>query len=399
MGGTNDFFANLPAVAHFNAVTETESYTPLPPDWLIVLSDVKGSTQAIRDGAYKNVNMVGAACIMGILNVAGDLDIPYVFGGDGATLAIPPELKEPVEEILVRIRHLSEQTFGLTLRVGTIPVRDILESGHQTNILKYEISDGLFLAMFSGGGLTEADRLLKEDRYNNPYTIPTSRNPEEPPDLDGLSCRWEPLQSRNGKIVSILVNAPYGTSDEKSVLYREILQKMTAILGQEADDFRPSANENMRFRWPPRGLWTEARMTAKGRNITATYLGLWWESLIQYFLEKTGKKAGSYDAPLYRKELLANTDFQRFDDMIRLVLDCTETQISEIRSMLQPYFEAGQIAFGLHLSSSALMTCLVFNLAEGAHLHFVDGGDGGFALAASEMKQQLRDLADRNAAS
>ncbi len=398
MGGTNDFFANLPAVSNFSAVTENESYTPLPPDWLIVLSDVKGSTQAIRDGAYKNVNMIGAACIMGILNVAGDIDIPYVFGGDGATLAIPPELKEPVEEILVRIRHLSEQTFGLTLRVGTIPVRDILESGHQANILKYEISDGLFLAMFSGGGLTEADRLLKDGRSDNPYTIPASRDPAEPPDLDGLSCRWEPLQSRNGKIVSVLINAPYGTADEKAVLYREILEKMTAILGQEANDFRPSANENMRFRWPPRGLWSEARMTAKGRSVLATYFRLGWESLIQYILEKTGKKAGSYDAPLYRKELLANTDFQRFDDMIRLVLDCTEKQITDIRSMLQPYFQAGQIAFGLHLSPSALMTCLVFNLAEGAHLHFVDGGDGGFALAASDMKQQLRDLATRAAA-
>ncbi len=397
MNGTDRFFADLQAVTDFTAVTKSESYTPLPEDWLIVLSDVKGSTRAIQDGAYKNVNMVGAACIMGLLNIAGDLDIPYVFGGDGATLAIPPSLKSGAEEVLVRLRQLSQETFGLTLRVGLIPVADIVAGEDQVDILKYEISNGLFLAMFSGGGLSEADRLLKEDRPDNPYIFPEGRKPSGPPDLEGLSCRWEPLQSRNGQIVSLLVNAPYGTAKEKSALYGEILGKLTNILGQEADDFRPTSNANMRFRWPPRGLWTEACMTAKDRLPLITYLGLCWESLIQYFLEKTGKKAGSYDAPLYRKELLANTDFQRFDDMIRLVLDCREDQIEDIRALLTPYFETGKVAFGLHLSPSALMTCLVFNLAEGAHLHFVDGGDGGFALAASDMKRQLAALAEQQA--
>jgi hypothetical protein len=31
----------------------------------------------------------------------------------------------------------------------------------------------------------------------------------------------------------------------------------------------------------------------------------------------------------------------------------------------------------------------------GDHLHFVDGADGGYALAASELKAQLAELASR----
>ncbi|MBL4907236.1 MAG: DUF3095 domain-containing protein [Sneathiella sp.] len=395
MTETQDFFASLHPVADFSLVTNNDNYTPLPDDWFIVLTDVKGSTKAIHDGAYKNVNMIGAACIMGILNIVGDLKIPYVFGGDGATLAIPPSLVPDVEEILIRLRHLSQDQFELGLRVGLIPVADIRSRGLDVNVLKYEISDGLFLAMFSGGGLTEADRLLKQDTPDNPYTISPSREPQGPPDLEGLSCRWEPLNSRNGQIVSLLVNAPVGSQGDKARIYAEILEKLTQILGQEADDFRPTSNENMRFRWPPRGLWTEAKLTANGESPFKTYLRLFWQSFIQFILEKTGKKAGSYDAPVYRKELLANTDFQRFDDMIRLVLDCRADQIEAIERELQLYYNRGQIAFGLHKSETALMTCLVFNLAEGAHLHFVDGGDGGFALAATGMKKQLAELASK----
>ncbi|MEH6497335.1 MAG: DUF3095 domain-containing protein [Pseudomonas marincola] len=393
MTDTKDFFQDLSALSDFVEVTNRENYTPLPDDWYLILTDVKGSTQAIRDGHYKNVNMVGAACIMGILNIAGDIDIPYVFGGDGATLAIPPSLRETAIETLVEIRALSAESLDLNLRIGVVPITAINELGLSADVLKYEISDGLYLAMFSGGGLMEADKLLKDDSTQNPYVIPLSRKPNGPPDLDGLSCRWEPLSSRNGKIVSLLVNAPYGNTEEKTQIYDTVLSELMKILGKEVEKFRPNSNQNLVFRWPPRGLWTEAKLSAAGKSVLKTYLKLCWESLIQFVLEKTGKKAGSYDAPVYRKELLANTDFQRFDDMIRLVLDCTLDQIEEIQALLQRFHENRQVAYGVHLSETALMTCLVFNLAEGAHLHFVDGGDGGFAFAATQMKQQLADLA------
>ena len=54
--------------------------------------------------------------------------------------------------------------------------------------------------------------------------------------------------------------------------------------------------------------------------------------------------------------------------------------------MLREREERGQLRFGLHRSASALMTCLVFDLHQGEHLHFVDGSDGGFTAAATRLK-------------
>ena len=35
------------------------------------------------------------------------------------------------------------------------------------------------------------------------------------------------------------------------------------------------------------------------------------------------------------------------------------------------------------------MTCLVFDLTSAEHVHFIDGADGGFALAARQLKEQI----------
>jgi hypothetical protein len=46
--------------------------------------------------------------------------------------------------------------------------------------------------------------------------------------------------------------------------------------------------------------------------------------------------------------------------------------------------------YGVHVSRHALMTCLVFD-RFGKQVHFVDGANGGYALAAKQLKQQLAD--------
>ena len=42
--------------------------------------------------------------------------------------------------------------------------------------------------------------------------------------------------------------------------------------------------------------------------------------------------------------------------------------------------------WGMTVSDTALMTCLVTSETEGLHVHFVDGGGGGYTSAAKQLK-------------
>ena len=100
---TTTFYADLPFVGEFVEITNPVHYQPIPDDWFVVLSDVTHSTAAIAEGKYKEVNFIGAATIVAVLNCARELELPFVFGGDGATLVIPPTLRDAAHQALTAV--------------------------------------------------------------------------------------------------------------------------------------------------------------------------------------------------------------------------------------------------------------------------------------------------------
>ena len=90
---TVNFYRDLPVLESFAQTIETARHAQVPGDWWIVVADVIGSTKAIEAGAYKKVNTVGVACIAAVVNVDRSVEMPFVFGGDGATFAVPDSLR------------------------------------------------------------------------------------------------------------------------------------------------------------------------------------------------------------------------------------------------------------------------------------------------------------------
>ena len=179
--GNSDLFYNeLEPFYEFGEFVELDAYAPLP--------DVQGPTRAIEAGQYKKVNMVGASSITAVLNVCGDIEVPFVFGGDGGTLIVPGSLRDAASNALTGLRTMSQATFGLSLRVGAIPVADLRAQGTDVRVRKLELSPGNYLAMFTGGGVDLADSLLKSSPPGSPYLLEAQAGIGEP-DLQGLSCR------------------------------------------------------------------------------------------------------------------------------------------------------------------------------------------------------------------
>lgn len=379
------FYAEIEPCDHFDAIGDLSQFHRVPDDWFVVISDIRDSTPAIAQGRYKDVNMIGAACIVATLNAVSDRDIPFVFGGDGATLAVPGTVMEEVKAALQRVQVLAGKELGFTLRVGAVPVAELRRRGEDVLLARLRISPNNFLAMFAGGGVELADQLIKMDEG---YAL--SAPVDELPDLEGLSCRWEPLNSARGRMVSLLLRATSRDTVACAEIYRAVLADIRHIMSADPLEGKPIRAGNMHFRWPPRGLSVEIRLTRGSAGWAARCRKLLLQSFIQWGLEKFDLSAGGYNAPAYREELRVNTDFRRFDGTLRIILDCDEGEQGRITEMLEERHRSGEILYGLHVAGSALMTCMVTDLGQGQHLHFVDGAEGGFALAAKGLKEQKR---------
>jgi hypothetical protein len=383
-----EFYANLESFHSFSDVADIDNYQVAPDDWHVIIADVKASTQAIDEGRYKQVNMIGAACINAVLNITDKGRIPYVFGGDGATLLIPSGSLASCIEVLLGVRYLASTSFNLSLRIGAVAVATIhAGSHHRVMVGKYQLSSVNAVATFSGGGIELAEQWIKS---GSDYLI-EQEPADKHPDLSGLSCRWEPLASQNGVMLSLLMKAKSDDESVKSDLYRSLIEKISELIGDTERIGKPISDANMKFRWPPRGLSAELKATAGTRNRSLYALHLYLTSLIQFFLDRFDLSAGGYQGKQYRIELRENTDYRRFDDTLRILLDCSASQADAVDAMLAQRAQRGELKYGLHRSDSALMTCLVFNLNKGEHIHFVDGSDGGFTSAAKNLKAKIRD--------
>ena len=107
---------------------------------------------------------------------------------------------------------------------------------------------------------------------------------------------------------------------------------------------------------------------------------------------KFGLTVGGVDWGEYKSTLRAATDFQKLDDVLRMVIAGTSAQTQQLVRYLEQRSQSGHLAYGLHVSDHAVLTCLILN-RQNCHFHLIDGAGGGYTLAAQDLKAQLRDKA------
>jgi hypothetical protein len=387
-----DFYARLPVLTDFAAVTNHANFAALPDDWHVATCDVRNSTRAVEAGNYKHVNTVGASAVTAMLNAAGRIDIPFIFEGDGSAFCVPPGLLEDAKAALVKTQEMAQKSFGLELRVATLSAAQIRAAGFDIWVARVRVSENYIQAAFAGGGMAYADKYMKD-----PATAPLC---EVKPgsvaargSLEGLECRWQDIPSRHGETVSLIVRAL--NSENAPDVYRDVLAKVYEIYGtDEACHPLTPPIATLVPSLDARQLGNEVGVRAADRGPLGKWLWLMrarWFVILGWVLMRFGIRTAETDWGRYKETLLRNSDVRKFNDVYRQILSGRAAQREALDAWLAGRYAKRELVYGLHVTDRAHMTCLVFNYS-GRHLHFIDGADGGLFLAAKAFKERAAKL-------
>ena len=381
MSQSNDqFYSDLPVnyLSLPDLFTKDEFFFEVPEDWHVIITDIRNSTAAVLGGMHETVNLVATGSIVAVLNIAfkAGITIPFFFGGDGATFILPAVIAGKALRALRLYQENTMSSFDLDLRVGTLPVSAIYKQGEKLSISKFNSSGAFVIPVILGNGLSYAEKLIK----GKDYLLEQTEAANEELDLSGMQCRWDkiPPPEQNDEIVTLLAIAAGGSP--QALAFKKVMQHIDDIYGPLAQR-QPISLPKLKLTTTFSKFETELR-AVKGHGNALRMAGMWLKSVLGYlyFKTATGRK--------YLRSMIEMSDTLVLDGKINTVISGTAAQRLKLQAALSKLEENGEIFYGLYVSRESVMSCYVRDMDDG-HIHFVDGGEGGYTKAAGLMKLKL----------
>jgi len=387
MPGVNFYKDIKPLKLPIAEVFQPYHFRDVPPDWFVIISDVKNSTEAVNAGRHNDVNLVAAGSLVVALNIAKskNIQIPFFFGGDGGTLLVPGQL---LNEILIGLSLHNVNTiknFGLELHIGSRQVKDILSAGHFIKLAKVEFGSGLNKAIVVGDGIKVAEQLIKqsEKEKNN-----IAENLDEL-NLTGLECRWDRIKPPNeeNEIVCYLIESVNPL--EQFEVYRSVLLKLDEIYGS-IETRSPLSLDRLKLLLNFQKIRKE--MLAKYGRWKANYFTFsFLKTIIGKFFFRFNLNFKNLSGREYLSQLISNADTLVIDGRINTIISGKMDKRIKLLNFLSEQEKKGALIYGYHISKESVMTCYIEN-RNAKHIHFVDGADGGYTEAAKKLKLKLKQL-------
>lgn len=386
---TSEFYHELSACADFAAAVTGACFAPVPPDWLVIATDVVDSTVAVEEGRYKDVTVAGAISTISIANITGGLNFPFFFGGDGMVFLVPPRFRDEVLSVLADVQQMVRYISGLTLRAGVMDVADLIARGADLSVGKVRVTDRYTQAVAAGDALDLMDRLLKAE--DPAVARPPAAPPEDGPraNVRGFSCRWQDIPSRHGETMSLIVEQS-GTSGDGTPGLQAAHTAISSIARPE--ETHPLSVEAQFTTAQREVAGSEASYRSRGRaglRSLLLRLRIGVEVAAVRIALATGLPLRGEGKLLrdVRQHNIRNADVYKMDGTLKMILSLSRPQREALVSRLAELHAEGAIRYGWHVSDRAIMTCLI-HTNHSDEVHFVDAADGGYAIAARMLKAQ-----------
>ena len=164
-----------------------------------------------------------------------------------------------------------------------------------------------------------------------------------------------------------------------------MIEDVIRLVEQSPDAGRPVPSGGPPLRWPPAGVEYEAR-AARGGTLLKRRTVVLAVTLWAYVVMRFGISVGGFVPKTYVQQVVENSDFRKYDDGLRMILDCTPELERALTQRLAAATSAGVARHGLHRQDAAMMTCFTPSALRSDHVHFIDGARGGYASAATALK-------------
>lgn len=373
---------SLPAIRDFaQEGYDPARYQTLGPDWFLAVADVEASTKLAGAGRDRDVNFVAGAAVAVLSTVATkppDMTACQ-FGGDGAIAAVSPGCEVATRAALAALAYWAQTEIDIPLRVGLVPVKALIDAGHDARAALQDFGGGNVFGQFLGSGIAAADAWVKAD---GKWRIAPA--PGELPGIEGLSCRWQPVPARRGHVLCVIVDPAPGAAGEAALArllaeFERIVPGATAAPLGDGGDLAPKGIPA----W--RALRNEMRAQKSGARLARLAAALGGMMILKT-VHALGGRLGRIDTKHYTRTLAERSDHRKLAGGPRFVLDVTDAEEAAIQDALTREEAAGAIAFGTARADSTTITCLVGDFMADRHVHFVDGDGLGFWRAASALK-------------
>ena len=370
-------------------LADERHFHTLPPDWHVIITDIKNSTQAVNAGRNDDVNLVAAGSLIAAINAVKqyNTEIPFFFGGDGGTVIVPGELLQNLLSGLNAHKTNSLKNFMLELRIGCISISEINRNGHEIKIAKIEIANGFSKPLVIGDGLKYAEQKIKST-YKPDETVASDIGTNL--NLEGLECRWDRIKPPAARleVVCLLVEAVH--QQNQLEVYRDVMNKMDEIYG-ETSKRHPLSVKNLKLLLS----WNKLRkeMIARyGKWKQGYYIRIFFQTLLGKLLFSYQQKIGNLNDKSYLAQLIMFSDTLTIDGRVNTIITGTKENRIRLLDYLKEQEEKGLLIYGHHVSPESIMTCYIEN-RNSKHIHFLDGSNGGYTEASKELKPKIRAVA------
>lgn len=381
---SEEFYKKLPEAPNLTEALLPKWLRPLPDDWLVIKSDMVGSTRNILEGRYKEVNSSAGLLIIAAANALGNMNFPFFFGGDGVTLAIHHSKQSQLRPMLAGVIKEIKDIFGFDYRLAVFPVCDIYKAGFELKCSVVRISEKYRQAVLVGSGIDWMESELKNPQ--SPYLLDLRTEPIVQPDMRGFSCRWQDFPSPREETVALIVRPRHDSALNK------VFQVLDTCIPSKVDA-HPLRLHGQKMNFDSKNLRTEAITMSNQKSGLRYQLWLWIikaQMLMLTAILKLGIRitAGKKRLDEIPKDNYFSSDTSKIEHNFYAVFALTRQERACLEEKLEALREQGLIFWGMHISNRAMLTCLI-QLDIGQEVHFVDAADGGYAMASRQLKEQL----------